>query len=538
MSIPSRHQTALPRWARGSLLIAAGLFLLWATTARLAGLDGMVVWHDEVFTLIRAFGHSAADIQATLFSGQLLSPAEVLVLQGPDPGRGWDAALAAFASHPEHAPLYYALARLSALTLAPLGVDPVSAARGVSAVAGILIIPATFVLARVLFGGGAVPWVAALLTAGSPMLFLYAQDARQYSLWVLMVALSTAALVWAVQAQWGRGRGLLYWGALTLGLYTHLLFLLILPVHGLYVLLSRGPGARPPVLRPWSIAVATALLAFGPWIAVLLGRHEQAANNTEWMARAIGWTRNLGEWGTHLTRLWVDLAPAVPAWGTGLLIALALAVGYYLVRAPRPAVWLPVGIALVYLGVVLGPDLVLGGSRSQHVRYALPAVLAILIMVAWVIGTGMGSGRAAVRTASGLALLVLLLLGGASILAIQRTDTWWNKQFSATNARIAEALNRAQRPLVIASHSGVTPGELISLAHRLDHHARIWGERGDSMPAIADFDTVIALMPSPAITERLGPDYRLEPIPDTWQWFWVRAVAPGSSESSKTEGAP
>ena len=203
VSVPSRHQTALPRWARGSLLLAAGLFLLWAAAARLAGLDGMVVWHDEVFTLVRAFGHSESDIQATLFSGRLLSPGEVLVLQGPDPTRGWDAALAAFASHPEHAPLYYALARLSALSLAPFGVDPVSAARGVSAVAGILIIPAAFVLARVLFGGGAAPWAAALLAAASPMLFLYAQEARQYSLWVLMVALSTAALVWAVRPQRG-----------------------------------------------------------------------------------------------------------------------------------------------------------------------------------------------------------------------------------------------------------------------------------------------------------------------------------------------
>jgi uncharacterized membrane protein len=529
VSAPSRHSTALPHAARVWTLAAFSLFLLWAAGERLRGLDGMVVWHDEVFTLVRAFGHSEADIQATLFSGRLLSPADVLVLQGPDPARGWDAALAAFASHPEHAPLYYALARLSALALAPLGVDPVSAARGVSAIAGILIIPAAFVLARLLFGRGAVPWSAALLAGASPMLFLYAQEARQYALWVLMVALSTAALLWAVNQPRQVTRWLLYWLATTLGLYTHLLFALMLPVHGAYALLASRSGPTGPEVRTWSLAAGSALVAFGPWIAVLLGRHQEAANNTEWMARAIGWTRNLGEWSTHLTRLWLDVAPGVPVWGAVLIVPLTLALGYYLVRAPRPAVWLPVGIALVYLGVVLGPDLVLGGSRSQHVRYALPSMLAVLVMVAWVIGTGMGSGRAAIRAASGLVLLTLVLLGAASILAIARADTWWNKQFSATNARIAEALNHAQRPLVIASHSGVTPGELISLAHRLDRHARIWGERGDTMPTIAQFDTVVALMPSASVTEGLGPAYRLEPVPDTWQWFWVRPAGPGSA---------
>ena len=492
----------------------------------------------RLYTLVRAFGFSDDDVQRTLFAGRALTPAELLVLQGPDPARGWGAALGAFVSHPEHAPLYYALVRATALALAPLGVEPLSAARGVSALAGALTIPAAFLLARALFGRGAVPWVAGLLTAASPMLFLYAQEARQYALWVLWVALATTALVWATRAPGRSARWWLYGVLLALGLYSHLLFALMLPVHGLYVLIARAPRQPRASLGPWMIAAGAALLAFGPWAAVLVGRHQAAINNTEWMSRAIGWVRNLGEWSNHLTRVFVDLNPGPPGWWALLLVPLGVAVVAFLWRAPRPAVWLPAGIAVVYIGIVLAPDLVLGGSRSQHVRYGLPAMLAILLMVAWVLGRGLESVRTGVRLGSGLAIALLAILGGASILAIARSDTWWTKHISITNAIIARELNRAERPLVVAGSSGITAGELISLAHRLDGQVRLWGLRGDRLPDLTAFSPILSLMPSPDLWARLGPGYAVEPVPDTWQWFWIRPVLPEAGPPTATRTRP
>ena len=511
--------------SRGAGYLAFFAALLAIGLARLIDLDHLVVQHDEVFTLVRAFGYSGVEVQSTLFSGRLLTPAEVLVLQTPTAGHGWDAAWAAFVSHPEHAPLYYALARAAALALAPLGVDPVSATRAVAALAGLLIIPATFLLARLLFGRGAVPWVAALLVAVSPMLFLYAQEARQYALWVLMVALSGAALVWAAREPGRTGRWWLYGVTLAVGLYTHLLFVLMLPVHGLYVLLARRAGEAASTLRRWLIAAAAATLAFGPWIAVVLMHHEAAANNTEWMARAIGWQRNLGEWAVHATRIFVDLAPGAPGHWSVLLAPLGLAALWFLWQAPRPAAWLVGGTVAVYVGVVLGPDLILGGSRSQHVRYAIPAALAVILMIAWVLGQGLESPRRLLRLASAGTIGALALLGLASMLAIARADAWWSKQFSTPSAELARVLNAAERPLVVASPSGVSAGELLSLAHRLDDHVRIWGESPGTAPDATRFDPILALMPSPGLAQRLAPGTRLDPVPGTWQWFWARPEA-------------
>jgi hypothetical protein len=74
------------------------------------------------------------------------------------------------------------------------------------------------------------------------------------------------------------------------------------------------------------------------------------------------------------------------------------AVAHFLWKAPRPQqalLWL---IALAYIGIVLGPDLLLGGIRSNHIRYGLPAVLAIQLMVAWSIGSAfLRGGNAAHR---------------------------------------------------------------------------------------------------------------------------------------------
>ncbi len=294
--------------------ILAAVFLLIvivvATAARLIGLDHLPIWHDEVFTLIRVFGYST-EASDTLFSGQVVTPGEMLRFQQPDAAHGWADALRALAGHPEHAPLYYLLGRLA--TTLPL--DPVTAVRGTSALFGMLLPLASFWLMRELFGRGLTPWIAAALVAVSPMHLLYAQEARQYALWTLLTLSSSAALVRALRmnrpADWW-----LYGGLLTVGLYSHLLFAAMLPVHAAYGWLV-GTARSGKLLRPsgmptrqWLTAVIVSLVLFLPWIIVLLLGMDSAATNTAWMERAIGAQRNLLSWGRHIVRAFLDISPA------------------------------------------------------------------------------------------------------------------------------------------------------------------------------------------------------------------------------------
>ncbi|BCU08132.1 glycosyltransferase family 39 protein [Allochromatium tepidum] len=70
------------------------------------------------------------------------------------------------------------------------------------------LIPAVYWLTRELFGPGPAPWVAAALVACSPLQLLYAQEARQYALWMLLLTLSCLTLAIALRrGTWGNLAG-------------------------------------------------------------------------------------------------------------------------------------------------------------------------------------------------------------------------------------------------------------------------------------------------------------------------------------------
>ncbi len=519
----------------GAILVVAAIIA--ASLLRLWDLDRLVVWHDEVFTLLRVFGFPQPEVEGAIFSHRLFDPAFLLHFQGPDPRYGWWDALRAFMEHPEHAPLYYVLAKVASL----LPVDAVTAARGVSAIFGVLLAPAVYWLMRELFGRGPAPWVAALLAACSPTHFVYAQEARQYALWTLTAVVATAALVRALRRRQTRDWWL-YGSLCAIGLWSHVLFALLLPIHAAYGLLAcRGRTLAGPA-RSWTLAAGGALAVFLPWLLVLTIHHERATYYTTWLARPISGVRMAIEWAIHLPRLFLDLNQPGLGLQTLLLIPLAWALVRFLRRAPRPAAWLLLAIAAVYTAAILVPDLLFGGSRSMHVRYALPSMLAIQLMVAWVIGDALASPSLAARRLAAGALAVLLAFGALSLAAIERADTWWNKKYSAENWKLARELNARAHPLVLASGSGVAIGELISLAYQLDDRVRLWGERwGNATPPPGSgFDAPVVLTPSLELLTFLGREHRLVPFDGTWQWLQAEPLpgAQAAEPAATTDPVP
>lgn len=518
----SRHLPGF-RYLLGSGLAALVVGLgVGATLARLAGLDHLLIWHDEVFTLIRVFGYPHDLVQQTLFSDRLLTPADLLRFQLPDPDRTWGDTLRALAEHPEHAPLYYLLARLA--TELPL--EPVTAVRGTAAVFGILLVPAGFWFMRELFGRGPGPWVAAALIACSPVQLLFAQEARQYSLWLAAILLASLALVRALRS--GRtGDWWLYGCGVSLGLYAHLLFVALLPVHAAYLLLNSRRRAEPRAtlgrdVRRWGMAVGAAMLSFLPWIWVIVSQPGRVAYYTSWMGQGVGIHETLLAWARHLIEAFIDLKPE-PEWIWSIAL---LPLGWTLLRfvrhAPRPMSWLLPITALAYMAVTLGPDLLEGGSRSLQARYALPVILAVQLMVGWVIGDALGEDRrAGSRRAAAVALFILLAAGGLSQLAIGRAETWSTKNFSSQNAAVARIANASDDSLILASDpSGIGPGELISLAYHLRPDARILGQSWHRPLVVpAKHGKVILLSPTDSALAALGSTDTAMPIPGTWQWF-------------------
>jgi uncharacterized membrane protein len=493
------------------------LLVLGGMVARIYDVGRMVVWHDEVFTAVRVFGYAQEEVARFVFSGRSLEPGEILAFQRRAPGRGWGDTLNALVEHPEHSPLYYLAARL----MVPAVSEPMDALRGTSAVLSLLLIPGVFWLARELLREPKAPWVAAALVAVSPLHLLYAQEAREYALWTVVTVAASAAFLRALRGH--RAQDWVVYGLLVaVGLYSHLLFVLVLFAHVAYGILSDGVDLRRlyVIWRSWAFALVVGMALFLPWILVLVDGRHRVEQSTGWMFREVGAMETLEAWGMHLVRTFADFPAAGSLLHVGLL-PVTWILWVFVQKGPPRAVLFCTLLFGVLAAAVLLPDLIWGGSRSLHARYVLPCFLAIELAAAWVLARAWDARMLGARVIGRAAFGLILGAGVWSGLLILAADTWWSKNFSEENRAVAHLINAAERPLVVATHSGVSLGEVISLAYDLRPGVRIWGEpRPGVEPPMADFARVFALTPSAEVRLALQErGYWLAPVLETWQWF-------------------
>ncbi|HBL09898.1 MAG TPA: hypothetical protein DD379_00330, partial [Cyanobacteria bacterium UBA11162] len=185
---------------------------------RFWNIDKSFYWGDEVRTSLRASGYTKEEIQQS-YDGQIIDVESLRKYQFPNPEKDLNDTVKALMSRPEHPPLYYLMARF---WMQGFG-DSVGVIRSLSALISLIAFPAIYWLCLELFESPVVGWTAIAIIAVSPLHILYAQEARQYSLWTVAILLSSAALLRAIRLKrkidWG-----IYTLTLTLGMYSHLLF--------------------------------------------------------------------------------------------------------------------------------------------------------------------------------------------------------------------------------------------------------------------------------------------------------------------------
>lgn len=152
------------------------------------------------------------------------------------------------------------------------------AVRYLSVFFGLLTVAATFGLGRTLFGPAA-GLAGAVLTAASPFLIWYSQEARMYALAVLLGVLAS----WLV---WKGFSGRRLWPAYALtvaaGAYTHYLSLLVPLGHAVFAAARALDPKQRPAFKGWALAGVGAALAYLPWVPTAL---EHARLQTYWAGR-------------------------------------------------------------------------------------------------------------------------------------------------------------------------------------------------------------------------------------------------------------
>ncbi|WP_179228436.1 glycosyltransferase family 39 protein [Leptolyngbya ohadii] len=575
-SLPNSLQAWL-RWLLiGALVLGIGF--------RFLNLDRKILWHDEVYTSMRASGYTRYEIDNSIFRDRFIPARNLQWYQQPKLNSTFADTIYSLAiEDPQHPPFYFVAARFWMMRFGN--------AIGTTRLLPVLLsLPALFFMYKLaieLFGSRLTAGIAAALLAMSPFDILFAQTNRQYSLLTTMVIGSSWLLLRAMRlpSWWNWG---LYMMSLAIGLYTHPFFAFTIVAHGIYVLVIGKPVEETPVqetrLLPsavspappktqenpavtedfnpanaivhrapevnlpqekltlrriiwrnlqtytqFGMAVLEALLLFSPWIAVMYFNRDRALATTNWTQAPTDYLYLLKLWLLSFTSLFVDLDFGFNNPITYLVripfLLLAVAGMVLLWRTTKRKTWLFVllNFAVPFL-LLVGADLALGGKRSAVSRYLISSYPAIQLAVAYWFGVTLGQSLLWQNTIEQIrqiprrwqkfltrrsvwfgVLIGVLTASFISCSVSAMAETWWSKDLSYLNARVAQIINReaeTSNPVIVSDIGDdyTNTGDLISLSFRLADNVRYYTVSDTpNLEPIAPEPNVILFRPSQKI---------------------------------------
>ncbi|MFN3762360.1 MAG: glycosyltransferase family 39 protein, partial [Anaerolineae bacterium] len=264
------------------LLLLICVFL--AFCLRLYRLDGHEIWGDEAYSITIA---------------------------------GWPLARAVSGNVDTHPPLYYALLWI---TVRVIGTSPF-AVRFPSTLAGLIVVPLMYRLGRALDRRTGL--IAAILTAISPFLIYYSQEARMYALSLAGATGSILAfwMLWQRQQNsqpispglWG-----LYALASLAAIYSHYYAFAVLLAEATFLVVMAAKSRKPSYLAPWLVLWLGMALCFLPWLLehrrFLQGK--ASARFSEWSLTKFG---EIAARTLLACAVGKTLPPEIRPWGWGIV---------------------------------------------------------------------------------------------------------------------------------------------------------------------------------------------------------------------------
>ena len=392
------------------------LLLLWliiGAILRFSRLESLPPWTDECATIVFSLGNSFRTVPLN----QLISADVLLSPLQPTPDAGIGAVVDRLMQESTHPPAYFVLTHLW-MKLFPTeeGFVSIWGARSLSALLGVLSIPAMFGLGYLTFRSRLVGHITAIIMAVSPYGIFLARDARHYTLAILLVIASLSCLVTAIQAIQHQkplpiSVGLAWVGVNSLGMATHYFFSLTIAAEAIVLLVQawqnishptphvvdRNPLLQPHWRRIYAVAAGT-LIGCLVWFPAF-----QSINGSEpttWIYDGNPMVEGLAPigrvliWVLSMVLLFPSAVTIVPIWmivisGLITLIVLAWIIPYltrgFKLQLQNPDSCLAIqilggyslgAIALVFLLTYgLGMDLTLG-ARFQFIYF--PVIITLI----------------------------------------------------------------------------------------------------------------------------------------------------------------
>ncbi|MEG3977073.1 glycosyltransferase family 39 protein [Microcoleus sp. herbarium8] len=321
------------------------LILLWTAIAlmlRFANLDLKPLWTDEFSTLVFSLGNSfrGVPIDRAIDLPTLLQPLQFR----PDAGIG--DVLNHLLLESNHPPVYFMLAHWWMQLFGPTEDSLVWIGRSLPALLGAISVPAIYLLGKFAFNSRLVGQCAAAMMAVSPYGIYLAQEARHYTLGILLVIASLFCLTLAAKKLQQRAP-LPVWAALLwivvncLGIASHYFFVLTLCAEAIALIaviwlqfnqkLASSNNQQPNIWQfqiIWRLlAVALGTLAGGlVWLPIFLS-NKYGSELTNWL---VSGDRTFVDWIAPIFQAgagWITVVSLLPVESANLAVVAGSAIG-------------------------------------------------------------------------------------------------------------------------------------------------------------------------------------------------------------------
>ena len=431
---------------------------------RFINLENKVLTTDETITHMWISGYSISQISNEINNREITAK-DLNKYQFPIVGTSWLDTLKHLED--QHPPLYYVSLRFWSEWLE----GNIRTTRSFSALISLFLFPCIYWLCWELFSSHSVAIIAMSLIAISPFHLLYAQEARQYSLWSVVITVSSATLLRAIRLNtllnWG-----LYIGSLILLLYTHLLSLIIILSQSIYMIII-DKFRFGKIFINYCVSSFIGILFFIPWL--LRGTEVDAAS---WTAEPMSILSLLKIWLGNISRLFFDynfdsntpilyIIPSV--FFANVIVIYSL---YFLCKKTpyKISLFVIISLILVPTFIFIIPDILIGGRRSSVSKYFIPCYLGLQISISFLLGYKTMLLRSVKKKIWKLTTIIIILGGIISCVMILPSNTWWSKKNSHKNPEVAQIINKEPRAILISENHNLT--QILSISYFVDLEVR------------------------------------------------------------------
>lgn len=459
------------------------IFFVLGIFFRLTNIEQKVYWHDEIFTSLHISGFLMSDWINNLFTGDILEPRQLQYYLQNHPHKTIGDTLKVLAiEDPHHPPLYYILVRVWRQVFG----DSITVIRSFSAWVSLLLFPSIYWLSWQLFKQPIVSGFSLGLIAISPFYILYAQEAREYALWTVLVTLSSATLLRCIElinSQKNQTyKSYLMWGfytiLTTLSFYTSLFTLFVVLAQIAYtVLLNQFRLKKIFIFH--SISLIISIIFFTPWIIVFIANYKRYLLITSWTKEFhFSAIYLLKYWGFNLSRLFLDFDLKFNSHITNYVIIIYLILViyslYFLIdNSPKKGWLFIITMMTVQLLCLLIPDIIIGGVRSLSPRYLIPFYLVTHISIAYLLANQLISPQIFNTKIWSIITLIIFSVSLLSCINNLQKNTSYTKVISYSLPKVAEIINNNHSPLLIANDTSYNPGNIMALSYLLDPNVRL-----------------------------------------------------------------